>query len=489
VDPNVEGGDSADDWPEGWPGEALLEGRTRCDLPAATPPTEESARRHGSGPATRAHRSVFHNPAMAACRTRSVLLMDAVIRSGMLGDGRIRALDGLGASGLRARRWLNETSAEVSARIDATVCDLDATSLGWAAANHRAHPPDRIHRRQHLQSSRAGSTRTTAIADQKSTDFGTMLGDLRQRVHDGGWQWLDIDPFGSPIPFLDSAIQSTSRRAVIEVTATDVAALVGSKPAAGLRRYGARVRLDGLAHDSGLRVLIASIAKICAKHDRGVEPLMSVWESHHLRTSLFIRRSAEGGNEVQNNIGWRVAEPTHAEIEMSMAAGLHPFGSSKECEEAPTQPHALLPLSYPIDRNDPRISGPLWIGPLHSSSILEKMTEEKAESLCTPSEVDFDVFNNNSTDDEAPFHLRVRAIRRAVRGLAEEASLPANSGLFLTDHIHHHTPISTPPSPARVVDYLCEAGHPAAVARYGEPAFRTAAPWAVIVAAVTEIAQ
>jgi tRNA G26 N,N-dimethylase Trm1 len=200
--------------------------------------------------------------------------------------------------------------------------------------------------------------------------LSTIQGDLRQRVHDGGWQWLDIDPFGSPIPFLDAAIQSTSRRAVIEVTATDVAALVGSKRAAGLRRYGARVRLDGLAHDSGLRVLMANIAQICAKHDRGVEPLMSIWESHHLRVSLFIRRSAEGGNEVEKNIGWRIAEPTHAEIEASIVAGLHPFGSSEECVEAPTQPHALVPLSFPVDRNDARISGPLWIGPLHSSSIL-----------------------------------------------------------------------------------------------------------------------
>jgi tRNA G26 N,N-dimethylase Trm1 len=117
------------------------------------------------------------------------------------------------------------------------------------------------------------------------------------------------------------------------------------------------------------------------------------------------------------------------------------------------------------------------------------MTEENAESLCAPSEAEFNEFNNNSNDEETPLHLRLRAIRRAVRGLAEEATLQANSGLFLTDHIHHHTPISTPPSPSGVVDYLRQVGHPAAVARYGEPGFRTAAPWTAIVAAVTEITR
>ncbi len=448
-------------WPEDWPGEALLEGRTRCDLPGATP-TEESATRHGAGPAARAHRSVFHNPAMAGCRTRSVLLMDAVVRAGLLGDGRIRALDGLAASGLRARRWLNETSPEVADRIDAVVCDLDPEALAWAVANHDTHPP----------------------LGRDEASLVTVEGDLRQRALDGGWQWLDIDPFGSPVPFLDPGVQSAARRAVMEVTATDVAALVGSKRAAGLRRYGARIRLDGLAHDSGLRVLIATIARIAARHDRAVRTLMSIWDSHHLRVSLLVRRSATDANALEQHLGWRIAEPADAEVAASIDAGLHPFGPGTV--DAPSQPHALLPLSHPVDRSDKRVSGPLWTGPLADPTILAEMTDQRAEALCAPTEADLDTLADEAGVTE-PLHLRVRAVRRAVKGLAEEASLPPHSGLFLTDHIHHHIPVASPPSPIRVVEALREAGHSAAVARYGEPAFRTAAPWPAIITAVIAV--
>ena len=81
---------------------------------------------------------------------------------------------------------------------------------------------------------------------------------------------MDIDPFGSPLPFLDTAVQSLARSGVIEVSATDTAALTGSSRGAMLRRYGARVRTDGLAHDSALRVMLANLASSAARHDRCV---------------------------------------------------------------------------------------------------------------------------------------------------------------------------------------------------------------------------
>jgi tRNA (guanine26-N2/guanine27-N2)-dimethyltransferase len=42
---------------------------------------------------------------------------------------------------------------------------------------------------------------------------------------DAAYQWVDLDPFGSPIQFLDAALQSLSRTGVLEVTATDTACL------------------------------------------------------------------------------------------------------------------------------------------------------------------------------------------------------------------------------------------------------------------------
>ena len=119
------------------------------------------------------------------------------------------------------------------------------------------------------------------------------------------------------------------------------------------------MRTDGLAHDSGLRVLLATVARTAARHERAIEPLLSIWESHHLRVSVRVRRSVERANDIEESIGWRVASPTVEEVSSSIQAGMHP---DTGLDSLPL--HCLLPLSPPVDRSDKRISGPMWIGPV-----------------------------------------------------------------------------------------------------------------------------
>jgi hypothetical protein len=57
-------------WPEGWPGELVLEGRTHFHLP--TNLSEGEANR--AGPGVKGERVVFHNHAMSGNRTRTVLV-------------------------------------------------------------------------------------------------------------------------------------------------------------------------------------------------------------------------------------------------------------------------------------------------------------------------------------------------------------------------------------------------------------------------------
>ena len=115
--------------PSGWPGVLHREGRTLCRLPRD--PSEL-----GPGPGTKGQGAVFHNPAMAGSRTRSVLLLQYCIEAGLLGEGAIYALDGLSASGIRARRWLNELPSERCKQNYATMGDMDPATLDWAMLCH-----------------------------------------------------------------------------------------------------------------------------------------------------------------------------------------------------------------------------------------------------------------------------------------------------------------------------------------------------------------
>ena len=401
------------------------------------------------GPASKDFEKVFYNSAMAGSRTRSVILMKHIIDSGYLGDSEIYAIDGLAASGLRARRWLNELPSHNAERLRITICDLNENSLDWAMKNHEQYPPN--HGKGILK---------------------PRQGDLRTAILDQGWHWVDVDPFGSPMPFLDTAIQSLAKKAILEVSATDTAALTGSSRTALLRRYGARVNTDGLAHDSGMRVLLACIARNAARHDRCIQPILSIWDSHHLRVSLKVRKSIEISNKLEENLGWRVSAPNKEEFTASIDAKLTP-SSSMECLPM----HCFLPLSYPVSRTDKRISGPLWIGSIGDSEVMASFTEERAISMCTKKyEKD-----NLLSWTERDFELEKRKILRSIRYIEQEARVIAEGRLILTDDLASWLNKGSPPSPNKMIDLIEEKGFKAARSHYSKPSFRTNAPWDIIV--------
>ena len=401
------------------------------------------------GPSSKDSDRVFYNPAMAGSRTRSVILMKNIIESGFLGDSEIYAIDGLSASGLRARRWLNELPESLAERMRITICDLNEKSLDWAIKNHLRFPPNH----------------GKGILKQRQGDFRTA-------VLDQGWHWVDVDPFGSPMPFLDTAIQSLARRAILEVSATDTAALTGSSKTALLRRYGARVKTDGLAHDSGMRVLLACIARNAASHDRSIQPILSIWDSHHLRVSVKVTKSIKISNELENNLGWRISGPKIDEVLASMDAKLMPKSST---ESLPM--HCFLPLSYPIDRKDKRISGPLWIGPIGDPEVMSSFTEEEGLSLCT---TNFEEENLLSWT-ERDFDLEKRRILRSIRYIEDEAEVADCQQLILTDDLASWQDQGSPPSPNIMIQLLREEGFKAARSHYSKPSFRTNASWDTIV--------
>ena len=401
------------------------------------------------GPSTKNYEKVFYNPAMSGSRTRSIILMKHIIESGYLGDSEIYAIDGLAASGLRARRWLNELPKKLVNRLRVTICDMNENSIKRAKENHQRFPPN-----------------------NEGGILKWRQGDLRSAVLDQGWHWVDVDPFGSPMPFLDTAIQSLAKKAILEISATDTAALAGSSKTALMRRYGARINPDNLAHDSGLRVLMACIARTAAKHDRYAEPILSVWDSHHLRLSLKVRKSVEMANQLEKMLGWRIAGPNEKEVIASMRESLTPKSST---ESLPM--HCFLPLSYPVNREDKRVSGPLWIGPLGDFAAMASFTEEEVISMCTT-----EYYPKNPMNwDERDFELERRKIIRSIKNIKNEAEIIEGEFLILTDDLASWRNVGSPPSPIKMIEIINEKGFKAGLSHYPKPSFRTNAPWDVII--------
>jgi len=441
--------------PAAWPGKRVVEGRTIIQLPSTICDTEHK------GPLSRKAGDLFYNNSISGSRTRSVLLMQSVLSNQVTNQGshRLRLLDAMTASGVRGRRWLNECKAVGELDLQVTFCDIDPLAIEWAASNHRLHPP---------ASSRA------------EVEFRCQ--NLFQLLASTEWDWIDIDPFGSPRRFIGPALLAAATGAVMEISATDSAALTGSAPGACLRRYGAKAVTDWLAHDTGLRILLGRLYASAASLGRSMRPLLSIWDSHHLRVSIEMDPPE---TEPEQQLGWRVKWPSADELAAAQTAGLHPLGPTNP------QPSCLLPLDYPLDDEDSRVSGPLWVGPMAAEAVLEGMTEELALEFCAMdselSEGYFLQLEGEQDSSQIIRESRTSAIR-AVRYLADEASLCSSPAVLIAvDDLTACLPIGGPPSPRKVAARLREMGFAAAQARYANPAFRTNADWDAISQAVLEI--
>ena len=429
--------------PDGWPGHLWCEGRTFVHLKEDQPRPTHMPR----GPAAKSGTG-FMNPAMAPARTRSVLLLQDALQYGWVnGDRPIRALDALCATGIRVRRWRNEIDSEHQSRLHITANDLDRNALDWALASITS---DEVV--EHTSQVDDEQTQPECI-ERNGIRFQCY--DARMAMVQGSFQWIDVDPFGSPITFIDGALQALGRVGVLEVTATDTAALTGSSASSGMRRYGHKGIVDLYAHDDAVRVLLGTIATRAAQLDRAIEPILALFDGHHVRVSVLVRKSKQGADRNRELMGWRVR----------------------------TEDKPYVFTNHPTLAQLDRSSGPMWIGPLWNGEICSRMTEERAVETCLA----------RTTEVERGEHLGLkwteadqlyaeREIRRSVRHIAQAAPLLSRNHLLLAfDELPRFANVGSLPTMERLISELNEAGYLTARVPDLRPFIATLAPFETVI--------
>ncbi|HLD07151.1 MAG TPA: hypothetical protein VJC16_06515, partial [Candidatus Nanoarchaeia archaeon] len=106
-----------------------------------------------------------------------------------------------------------------------------------------------------------------------------------------GFDYIDIDPFGSPNPFLDAAVQRIRNQGILAVTCTDTASLCGTYPKTCLRKYWAAPLRNAQMHETGLRILIRKAQLIGMQYDTALHVLFSSFKDHYFRIFFRCERS------------------------------------------------------------------------------------------------------------------------------------------------------------------------------------------------------
>lgn len=167
---------------------------------------------------------------------------------------------------------------------------------------------------------------------------------------DDRFDYVDVDPFGTPVRQLQAALASASDGGIVSVTATDTAVLCGVYPRVSERRYGAVSLKNHCGHETGIRVLAGAVARQGAQLDIGVEPVFAHSTRHYLR--LFVRTApgASKADDTLEHLGFILACPGcgHAAVVDS---------ELKTC---------------PACGKRARLAGPLWVHALTDQTLVTK---------------------------------------------------------------------------------------------------------------------
>jgi tRNA (guanine26-N2/guanine27-N2)-dimethyltransferase len=296
---------------------------------------------------------VFYNPEMELNRDINVAATAAFVERFISRKGinreEIRYLDAFSASGIRGLRIAGEVGIHV------TMNDWSPNAFELIKENIKIN-----------------GLEEKSFAVRKNTNL---------LLHEQRFHIVDIDPFGTPSPFLDAA--SSSVQSMLSVTATDTAPLCGAHLNSGIRKYAA-VPLNTEYHsEMGLRILLGACARELAKHEKGMNPLLSHVTRHYVRIYVEILPGAKQADKTLKAMGFNIHCPTCGFREPVYGLAIH---IDREC-----------PLCGALTQ----LAGPVWLGILREEEFCNEVisqldehtlnTKDKAKKLISFSRDELDI--------------------------------------------------------------------------------------------------
>ncbi len=192
---------------------------------------------------------------------------------------------------------------------------------------------------------------------------------------------VDIDPYGPPTVFLDSAVQCVKDGGLLQVTATDLINLCGGSPDVCFKKYGSVPLKSRFCHEMAIRVVLANIVLRAQAYGRFVEPILSLMIDFYVR--VFVRVGTSGAETQLNatRIGHVWQCPT-----------CHYFETQPIAHRQATSGKFVVSSGTPVPQNCPfcnshfKMAGPMWLGPLHHQESVAKISalvEARGEQLAS----------------------------------------------------------------------------------------------------------
>lgn len=367
----------------------IVEGRARLLVPK------------GVGEVDPSKLPAFYNPASKISRDIAVLVTSAYFSGG--DKTFAEPLAGLGA---RSVRLLLESGAFAEGK----ACDINENSARLISVNAQLNGLEGRLKAYHMD----------------ANVFLSTIAAERQKVH-----YVDLDPSGSPVRFLEGSLRALLPDGLLGVSATDLAALSGASPRTALWRYGLRLTRTVFRKEVALRALTAVAVMAASRLSRSAVPVFAVIHRHFARVFLKVRRGKTGAYRSVSQLGY--LKYCHSCLNVERVGEL--LGTSERCGRCGSQASLL---------------GPLWLGPLQDQEIVSKVLRSDLIGEETFEEARKVLVHISQEPNDVPFSYPVSELSRRAR--------------------------CSPVSPKLIVERLREMGYRASVAHYDHGAVKTDAP-------------
>lgn len=268
--------------------------------------------------------SVFYNPEMEFDRDLSEIVV-SVLRPRKI-------CDCLGASGVRGLRYKSVLAGRVdkgglAPYSEVVINDKNPKAAELAESNRRLN----------------------------SLNVRVERKDAKVLLLEEVFDFIDIDPFGSPIYFLDSAAKSIRNNGLISMTATDTGPLSGTSPLTCFRRYGIKSFKTDFSKELGLRILISSAIKNFARYDMAFNPIFSYYKRHYFRVFGQIKKGSGRANKLLERFDY---------ISYCPDCGFRERGILSKCKNC---------------KGEIRLIGPVYLDDFASKEFCDKMLKLQNE--------------------------------------------------------------------------------------------------------------
>ncbi|MEM4481727.1 MAG: N2,N2-dimethylguanosine tRNA methyltransferase [Desulfurococcaceae archaeon] len=167
--------------------------------------------------------------------------------------------------------------------------------------------------------------------------------------------YIDVDPYGSPIPFLDSVFKPIGREAFIGITATDTAPLTCTHSSKTLIRYWNKCTRVDFEKEYAARLLIAIASMRASALEVELVPMLTIVYKHYIRVFFKATKSANRAfRSIDKCIGylWYCKNTMERGFIRAIEEGLN-----VECR----------------DGSKPAIIGKIWICPIQEPNVINNI--------------------------------------------------------------------------------------------------------------------